>query len=70
MVLDSRMEKNAIYNVPVPTRILAVTKLCQPNRLGLQTNLSCAFEDGVKHLFPYVLLVWACSKENTDYCNS
>lgn len=54
MVLDSLMDENAMYNVPVQTRLLAVTKPCQPSRLVLQTNLSRAFEDGVKHLFPYV----------------
>lgn len=38
-------------------------KLCQCNRFMLQTNLSSAFKGQVKHLFPYILLVWFAQKE-------
>lgn len=39
MVLDSLMDKNAIYNVPVQSCNLYLVKLCQCHRFMLQTNL-------------------------------
>lgn len=54
-LLDSLMDKSAIYNKPVRKCSVYLMKVCQCNRFMLQTNLPCAFEDEVKHLFYFLI---------------
>lgn len=54
VVLDSLMDKSAIHNMPVRNWNVYLM-VCQCNRFMLQTNLPCAFEDEVKHLFYFLI---------------